>query len=136
MINVGGVIYYTNLISLLKENNITPIVTLYHWDLPQILQDQGGFLNESIIEWFAGFARTCFIIFGEDVKYWLTFNEPGAVCSYGYGYGELAPGVKWPAQGDYICAHNLIRAHAAAWHIYDEEFRADQGGKLYSISYG
>lgn len=128
-VNEKGVAYYKNLIRLLKENNIIPLITLFHFDLPQVLQDQGGFFNSSVAEWFADYARICFDKFGDDVTYWLTFNEPSSYCVYGYGYGFLAPGIQWPAQGDYLCGHNLIRAHAAAWHVYDKEFRQKQGGK-------
>lgn len=128
-VNEKGIAYYKTLIQQLKANNITPLVTLFHWDLPQVLEDQGGFFNSSIADWFADYARVCFDQFGDDVTYWVTFNEPHTFCVYSYGYGYFAPGIEWPAQGDYLCAHNLIRAHAAAWHVYDDEFREKQRGK-------
>lgn len=121
--------YYKNLIKELKDNNIEPLVTLYHWDLPQVLQEQGGWTDEFIIDAFADYARLCFELFGDDVKYWLTFNEPKQICLYGYGYGWIAPRVQNRGIGEYICTHNLVKAHAKAWHIYDQEFRAKQNGK-------
>lgn len=128
--NALGIKYYKKLIKLLKENNIEPIVTLYHWDLPQVLQDKGGFLNESIAKWFSDYARICFEVFGKDIKYWITLNEAKQVCYAGYGYGGKAPAIKAEGTLDYVCTHNLLKAHAAAWHIYDDEFRQKQGGML------
>lgn len=59
----------------------------------------------------------------------MTFNEPKQTCHYGYGLGELAPSRNSPGIGEYICAHNLLRAHAKAYHIYDKQFKAKQNGK-------
>ncbi|XP_023312869.1 myrosinase 1 [Anoplophora glabripennis] len=129
-INLAGVTYYKNLIKELKSNNIEPLITLYHWDLPQVLQEQGGWTDEFIIDAFADYAKVCFELFGEDVKYWLTFNEPKQTCLYGYDYGSIAPKIYSPGVGGYKCTHNLLRAHAKAWHIYDQEFRAQQNGKV------
>lgn len=127
-INTAGIQYYKKLIKLLRINKIEPVVTIYHWDLPEVLQDKGGFLNESIINWYADYARICFENFGEDVKFWITFNEAKQVCLAGYGYGQKAPAIKGQGILDYVCVHNLLKAHAAAWHIYDENFRSKQGG--------
>lgn len=127
-INEEGVQYYKNLISLLNASGITPLVTLYHWDLPQVLSEQKGFVNEAIAEWFADYARVCFEQFGDQVKYWLTFHDPAIICLDGYGYGRKAPGVRMEGRMDYQCGHNLLKAHAAAWHVYDKEFREKQGG--------
>lgn len=114
--NKYGVQYYTNLIKELRQNNIQPLVTLYHGDLPLALLNLGGMLNSTFSEWFANFARICFREFGEHVKLWATFNE---------GYWECN---RDTAEQTYICGHNLIKAHAAAWHVYDNEFRKSQKG--------
>ncbi|KAG5889224.1 hypothetical protein JTB14_018647 [Gonioctena quinquepunctata] len=129
-VNPAGIAYYKNLINELKANGIEPFVTIFHWDTPLSLQEQGGFLNESMIDWYGNYARICFEAFGDDVKFWLTFNEPKQTCTGGYGYGYFPPLVKSEGQLEYVCVHNLVRAHARAWHIYDEEFRGKQGGVI------
>ncbi|KAJ8982455.1 hypothetical protein NQ317_010195 [Molorchus minor] len=130
-VNQPGVDYYTNLFAELKANNIEPMVTLYHWDLPQPLEEElGGWLNEQTADLFAEFARLCYQLYGDDVKMWITINEPKQVCQSGYGTGILAPGIVSDGIGDYVCARNVILAHAKAYHIYDDEFRATQGGRV------
>ncbi|KAJ8973914.1 hypothetical protein NQ317_000459 [Molorchus minor] len=133
-INEPGIAYYKNLIKALKENNIEPVVTLYHWDLPQHLQELGGWPNSKIADYFADYARLAFREFGEDVKYWSTFNEPIHVCPSGYGYGQMAPAVSASGVGDYLCARTVLLAHAKAYHIYDEEFREKQNGSEFRVS--
>ncbi|KAJ3649797.1 hypothetical protein Zmor_021518 [Zophobas morio] len=129
-INEAGVEYYKNLFSALKENGIEPFVTLYHWDLPEPLQEIGGWPNPLLADIFADYARTVFSLFGDDVKNWMTFNEPKQTCLAGYGVGTLAPSISSSGIGDYQCAHTLIKAHAKAYHIYDEEFRPTQNGRV------
>ncbi|XP_056640977.1 myrosinase 1-like [Diorhabda sublineata] len=129
-INMEAVIHYQNFIKKLKKNGIEPMVTLYHWDLPQSLQNLGGFLNDSLPEWFVDYAKVCFHFFGSDVKYWITFNEPVHICLGGYGYGYFAPNIYGEALWIYRCIYNVLLAHARTWHLYDEEFRLIQKGKL------
>lgn len=133
-INKAGIEYYKNLIDELKANNIEPFVTLYHWDLPQPLQDIGGWMNEKLVDIFADYARTLFTLLGDDVKYWMTFNEPRQICYEGYGLGLKAPAVKLPGIGPYRCAHVLIKAHAKAYHIYQDNFKEKQGGEVFCSS--
>lgn len=130
-VNTAGVTYYQNLIKELKDNGIEPFVTLYHFDLPEILEKQGGWVDSFIIDIFADYARLCFELFGDDVKYWLTFNDPYQICLNGYGSGGMAPGIVESGLLDYKCSYILIKAHAKAWHIYDEEFRSKQNGNRY-----
>uniref|UniRef100_A0A0S7EH84 Putative glycosyl hydrolase n=1 Tax=Chrysomela populi TaxID=154003 RepID=A0A0S7EH84_CHRPP len=129
-INDAGVQYYKNLIRELRANNIEPLVTIYHWDLPQGLQDEGGWTSSDIVDRYADYARLCFRLFGGDVRYWMTFNEPKEFCWQGYGEGTNAPGIKAAGTGEYLCAHHVLKAHATAWHIYDEEFRSTQNGQV------
>lgn len=129
-INQLGVNFYKDLISRLREAGIEPFVTIYHWDLPQILQEKyGGWLNETVINLYADYARLCFELFGNDIKRWLTINEPKLVCQAGYGGSAKAPGLNLQGTGEYVCSHNILLAHAKAYHIYEEEFRPSQKGK-------
>lgn len=82
--NPAGIAYYKNLIAALKENNIEPLVTMHHWDHPTAIEDLGGFLNPEIQEWFVDYARFLFETYGDDVKHWVTFNEPKQTCDQGY----------------------------------------------------
>ncbi|TKS73508.1 Lactase-like protein [Collichthys lucidus] len=87
-INERGIQYYDELINQLLENKITPIVTLYHWDLPQVLQEKyGGWQNISMVNHFNEYANLCFEKFGDRVKYWITFNNPWSIAVEGYETG-------------------------------------------------
>ena len=110
-------------------------VTLYHWDLPQALQDQGGWLNPEVAFWFENYARTVFQEFGDRVKIWITINEPWVVAIEGHSIGDMAPGMKGPGILEYKVAHNLIRSHAKAYRVYQNEFFASQGGMESDIKY-
>ncbi|KAK6982460.1 lactase-phlorizin hydrolase [Biomphalaria glabrata] len=129
-INEPGIQYYNNVINELLANNIQPMVTLYHWDLPQALQDKGGWLNSSIQDDFVEYSRLCFQRFGDRVKKWITFNEPPIVTIMGYGDGTSAPGHKDPGSGAYISGHNLILSHAKAYRLYERDFKATQKGEV------
>lgn len=126
-INVAGVKYYRNLIKELRDNNIEPMVTIYHWDLPQSIQDAGGWPNPEIIEWYTDYAKACFELFGDLVNYWITFNEPKQICHKGYGTGDYAPLIK-SAEAEFWCSHNLLLSHARAYHLYNDTFRKTQKG--------
>ncbi|XP_034642170.1 lactase-phlorizin hydrolase [Trachemys scripta elegans] len=125
-----GVNYYNKLINRLLESNIEPMVTLFHWDLPQTLQDLGGWQNESIIDTFADYADFCFATFGDRVKFWITFHEPWVISYAGYGTGQHPPGITDPGVASYKVAHSIIKAHAKAWHLYDDQYRSQQHGKV------
>ncbi|CAJ1078803.1 lactase-phlorizin hydrolase-like [Xyrichtys novacula] len=131
--NQKGVAYYNRLIDDLLAYNITPMVTLYHWDLPQALQDLGGWDNVDMIDIFNDFCDFCFATFGDRVKFWMTFNQPHTIAWSGYGLGKIPPNVKKPGTAPYKVAHNLIKAHAKAYHTYDDKYRKSQGG-LVSIA--
>lgn len=125
--NLAGIQYYKNLIQELRANNIEPLVTMFHWDTPQPVQDIGGWPNPYIVELFTEYARICFENFGDSVKYWLTFNEPKQICDLGYGAAALAPVIKSP-QAEYLCTHHVLLSHARVWHLYNEYFRKQQKG--------
>ncbi|XP_071978349.1 lactase/phlorizin hydrolase isoform X2 [Engystomops pustulosus] len=129
-VNAAGVKYYNKLINRLIQENIKPMVTLYHWDLPQALQQSGGWQHESTIQAFVEYADFCFTNFGDRVKHWITFHEPWVVSYAGYGTGEHAPGIQDPGNASFKVSHNIVKAHAKAWHIYNDKHRASQQGQV------
>ncbi|CAH1647057.1 unnamed protein product [Spodoptera littoralis] len=128
-INKEGVLHYRTLFKELIKANITPVVTLYHWDMPTIFVDLGGWSNPVSVDYFEDYARTSFRLFGDLVKYWLTVNEPHQHCVSSYG-GSTIPGLKSPGVALYLCTHNILLAHARVYHIYHQEFRDEQKGKI------
>ncbi|XP_063174479.1 lactase/phlorizin hydrolase isoform X1 [Candoia aspera] len=129
-LNPQGVNYYNKLIDSLLDSGIEPMVTLFHWDLPQVLQDFGGWQNESIIDAFANYAAFCFATFGDRVKLWVTFHEPWVISYAGYGTGQHPPGIFSPGTASYQVAHVILKAHAQAWHVYNGQYRPQQQGKV------
>jgi len=129
-LNPKGVLFYNQLIDLLLQNDIQPWVTLYHWDLPQKIQDQhNGWLGEETIELFNHYASACFTLFGDRVKHWITINESWVVSVLGYGQGVFAPGRVSNVE-PYQVAHNLLLAHAAAVDTYRVQFQKEQKGMI------
>lgn len=112
-INEAGIEFYRSVLRELKENGIKACLTIYHWDLPQKLQDKGGWANREIVGWFTEYAKTLFSEYGDLVDYWITLNEPWCVSMLGYWTGEHAPGYH-----DYSMAleavHNLLLSHGSA----------------------
>lgn len=126
--NQKGIDYYSNLIDELLENDIEPLVTLYHWDLPQKLQDIGGWANGRIVKYFTDYARVLFENFADRVKYWATFNEPISLCHSGYGEEAKAPVLNSSGLAEYQCTHNLLKAHASVYYLFDNGYRAKANG--------
>jgi len=112
-VNQKGIDFYKDLVRLLRENNIEPIVTLFHWDLPQKLEDKGGWSNRETIDAFENYAKTMFVALGTDVTWWTTFNEPWVTCFMGYWMGRYAPGKK-DLPVALQCTHNILVAHGKA----------------------
>lgn len=129
-VNEKGIEYYDNLINALIQVNVKPIVTMYHFDLPQGLQLLGGFANEIITMQFVDYAQLLYERFGDRVKYWITFNEPAEFCVRGYGVGDHAPCVNAHGNGEYLCAHNVLKAHALAYHLYRDRYFNRFNGKI------
>lgn len=111
--NERGLDFYRRLLDGLLERDITPMVTLFHWDLPQALQDQGGWVNRDAAFRFADYARLVFEKLGDRVLTWLTINEPKTIVQNGYLEGSHAPGLRDPEQA-YVAAHHLLLAHGLA----------------------
>ena len=112
-VNQAGVDYYRRLAEGLRERGITPVVTLYHWDLPQPLQDKGGWAARDIAEIFADFAAIAGRSLGDLADRWITINEPLIVANLGYRDGIHAPGITNPAQAA-AATHHLLLAHGLA----------------------
>lgn len=129
-VNMKGIEYYQKLINGLEEKGIEPLVTIFHWDLPQYIQDLGGWTNPLIVDYFVEYADALFYYFGDKVKNWITFNEPSVFCGEGYGYTSKAPAISSPGVGDYLCAHNVLLSHAAAYHLYKQKYFSTQQGKV------
>lgn len=90
--NSKGLDYYHRVIDNLLENNIDPLVTIYHWDLPQALQQRGGWTNREILNWFSEYCDLVTKTYGDKVKNWKVINEPSAFTGFGHMTGEHAPG--------------------------------------------
>lgn len=91
-VNQAGITYYNRVIDYCIKQGIEPWVTIYHWDLPQTLEERGGWTNRDIIEWFTNYTRICAEHFGDRVKYWMVMNEPSVFSGAGYFFGIHAPG--------------------------------------------
>lgn len=128
--NPKGMAYYIKLARRLREVGIEPMPTLYHWDLPQVLEDMGGFMSTEFPGWFEQYSNYCFEELGQYIKYWITFNEPWNVCLLGYEGGGFAPNVNYSGAGNYWCAKNMIVGHALAYHSYHNNFADRFGGEV------
>lgn len=108
-----GFDFYNRLIDGLIEAGIEPVATIYHWDLPQTLQDNGGWANRDIVPAFADYAAACVEAFGDRIKNFITLNEPWCTSWLGYAIGVHAPGVKDVDQA-IAASHHTAMAHGAA----------------------
>lgn len=100
-------------------------MTLHHYDLPQWVQNEGGFLNEKVVDYFLLYADEVFRELNTMVKIWISFNEPMDVCVEGYDLGTSAPLIKQPGVGGYLCSYNLLLAHAKAYRLFKEKYDQD-----------
>ncbi|XP_061385959.1 myrosinase 1-like [Danaus plexippus] len=130
VINPDGIRYYNALFDALAEKKIEPLVTLFHWDLPQSLQDLGGWANPKMIDYFRDYADVCFREFGDKVKSWITLNEPYEICEDAYGDDKKAPAIDSHGVGNYLCSDTLLKAHAEVYHLYNDTYRPIQNGRI------
>ncbi|GAA4099818.1 GH1 family beta-glucosidase [Nonomuraea soli] len=110
-INTGGLDFYDRLTDELLAAGIAPYVTLYHWDLPRALEDDGGWTSRDTAWRFADYARAVHARLGDRVDTWLTVNEPFVQASLGYGIGLHAPGRLSPAETVFAVGHHMLLAH-------------------------
>jgi beta-glucosidase len=120
--NRKGVDFYRRLVEGMLERGISPLATLYHWDLPQRLQDDGGWASREIVDRFVDYSRLVFDGLGDLVDTWITHNEPWVTSFLGYGYGVKAPGVADWSQA-LAAAHHALLSHGRAVNT----FRVDGG---------
>ena len=152
-LNTKGVEFYDNLIDGLLREGIEPVVnfttkftkitcnseitfqvTMFHWDLPQSLQDLGGFLDSNISDHFRNYANFLFSHFGDRVKTWITLNEPLSVAQYGHcgqrekhAPGNFSDNCEWTM---YLVAHRLLQCHLKMTQLYNEKYRSTQNGNF------
>jgi len=115
--NPEGVAYYRRLCEELHKHGMTACATLYHWDLPQPLEDAGGWADRSVVDAFEEYAEVCFKELGNMVDQWITINEPLCAANNGYLNGHHAPGIRDP-QKALAAVHHLNMAHGAAVRAY------------------
>lgn len=113
VINEAGLDFYERLVDELIAKGITPMPTLYHWDLPQWLDDEGGWLNRKTAYAFADYAEALVKRLGDKVQTWTTLNEPFVSANHGYVTGEHAPGLESLEMG-FTASHHLMLAHGLA----------------------
>ncbi len=119
-VNPKGLDFYKQLVDALLENGITPMITLYHWDLPAELQDHGGWVNRDCADWFAEYAQLLFRMLGDRVPLWVTLNEPWVVMALGYLLGQHAPGMRDIGSAT-RAGHHMLLAHAKAVQAFRAE---------------
>ncbi len=128
-VNPGGLDFYGRLIDSLLAADITPWVTLYHWDLPQYLQDRGGWPNRDTAKAFVEYVEVAGRALGDRVKHWMTINEPAVTVALGYVEGIHAPGLRNPDLA-LPAAHHQLLAHGWAVPV----LRRDSSGSLVGLA--
>ena len=131
-VNQAGVDFYSRLVDGLLEAGIEPFVTLYHWDLPQALQDQGGWPNRATADAFVEYADLVTRNLGDRVKSWMTLNEPWVSAYVGYQEGRHAPGHQ-NLDEMLAAAHHLLLAHGTAVPVIRANVAASQVGIVLNL---
>ena len=113
-VNEKGLDFYDRLLDSLLEANITPYVTLYHWDMPYGLFRRGGWMNPDSPKWFAEYATLVANRLGDRMKHIMTFNEPQCFIGISYDSPDHAPGIHFPIWDTLLMAHNVLLGHGLA----------------------
>ena len=133
-INQKGIDFYNKLIDKCLSLDILPFITLYHWDLPQVLEDKGGWTNREIINWFSNYVEVCTNAFGGKVKNWMIMNEPFSFTGLGYFSGYHAPGRK--GVNSFLAAvHHTTICQAEGGRIVRKNVKNANIGTTFSCSY-
>jgi beta-glucosidase len=115
--NPEGLEFYKRLLNELEAKGITPVATIYHWDLPTWLQDKGGWTNRETVDHYLTYTKVLFEAFGNRIKSWITHNEPWCAAFLGYAFGVHAPGhTDWNEA--LIASHHLLLSHGKAVKLY------------------
>ena len=113
-VNQKAIDLYRDMILTMKQNGITPYITLFHWEFPAALYEKGGWLNPDVVDWFGEYAKVVAENFSDLCEYFITINEPQCVVGLGHLSGVHAPGVKCTVKETFQIAHNLLKAHGRA----------------------
>ncbi len=132
-VNKEGIAFYHRMIDECLQLGLTPFATLYHWDLPQALQKEGGWTSLHMQKWFARYATFCAEEFGDKIKHWIILNEPMGFTSLGYMLGKHAPG-KTGLEHFFPAIHNAVLAQAEAGRIVRKHVRNAIIGTSFSCS--
>jgi beta-glucosidase len=133
-VNKDGVEFYHQVIDSCLENGISPWITLYHWDLPQALEEKGGWANREILDWFSYYVDFCTREYGEKVKNWMVLNEPMAFVGLGYMLGAHAPGRKG-ISGFLPAVHHTTLCQAEGGRIIRKNVKDANIGTTFSCSW-
>ncbi|WP_259069555.1 GH1 family beta-glucosidase [Mucilaginibacter sp. X4EP1] len=133
-INQQGIDYYNRVINYCLKNGIEPWLTIYHWDLPQALELQGGWTNREVIEWFTAYVTVCAQNFGDRVKNWMVMNEPAVFTGAGYFLGIHAPG-RTGIKNFLPAIHHVVLSMAAGARTLRKLVPDAQIGTTFSCSY-
>ncbi|MBS0222401.1 MAG: beta-glucosidase [Proteobacteria bacterium] len=131
-VNEAGLAFYDRLIDGLLAAGIEPWLCLYHWDLPQALQDEGGWLNRDIAGWYADYAMLIAQRYGDRVRRFATFNEPSVFTLFGYGFAWHPPGVVDPV-ALHRAIHHVNLAHGAGVDVLRAHVRRSSVGTVHNV---
>ena len=132
--NQKGLDFYDRLFDSCLEKGITPWVTLFHWDLPEALEEKGGFANRSTIDHFCEYADKVTSHFGSKIKNWMTFNEPWVYSFCGHLYAAHAPGLK-DLPTALSVSHNILLAHGRVMPIIRQNVSGAKAGIVNNLAY-
>jgi len=127
-LNPQGLDFYRALVDGLLERGIEPLLTIFHWDAPLWLEQEGGFLRRSSVERFCAYGSALFKALGDRVKRWITINEPMSFAVSGYVLGQHAPGRRNDLKAMFHASHHLLLAHGRLARIFREEVRGGEIG--------